>query len=91
MEALTQEGHILEYANTVNGRELTQGGVVAAWWPTRERDRLGNDIRVSYHNDVEDNATKEIVPDRIEYGVPPGSPNARAVVFARFEASQPRF
>jgi RHS repeat-associated protein len=68
-EVDTRAGRLVDYGATANGRAMARGGVVAAWWVTRERDRRDNEIDYRYASsaDPNDGHTREIVPLRIEY------------------------
>jgi RHS repeat-associated protein len=68
-EVYARSGRITEYGATTNGRAMATGGVVAAWWVTRERDRRDNAVTYAYENvdDPADGHTVDMHPSWIEY------------------------
>jgi hypothetical protein len=90
-EVFTKAGRILEYGATASGQELAKSGIVAAWWLTREKDRRGNAISYTYHNDTDptEGYTVEHYPDRIDYTSHPNAPASSAVIFGYGSAITP--
>jgi hypothetical protein len=47
-EVFGREGHVRDYGATEDARAMAKGGVVAAWWMSRERDRRDNEVAYLY-------------------------------------------
>jgi YD repeat-containing protein len=81
--AYSKGGLILEYGRKDSGLVLSKAGVVRAWLKTAVRDRSGNWIAYTYHNDKDpaEGYTVEHAPLRIDYTGHELAPPSRAVVF----------
>jgi RHS repeat-associated protein len=82
-EVFTKSGRIVEYGSNSDARVMATGGVVAAWWVSKERDRRDNAIVYSYWNSKspKDGHTFEIAPLRISYAFGASDQPGRVVRF----------
>jgi RHS repeat-associated protein len=82
-EVFTKSGRIVEYGSKSDARVMATGGVIAAWWVSKERDRRDNAIVYSYWNSKspKDGHTFEIVPLRISYAFGTNDHPGRVVRF----------
>jgi YD repeat-containing protein len=85
-EVYTKTGRILEYGGEKSGRVLGKGGVVRAWWVTRDADRRDNAVLYTYTNDTDlvDGHTVTHAPLRIDYTDHPSAPATRSIRFKTF-------